>query len=95
MRRLAAALALIMIVSSVPAPGFLAVSSQLGPSLTLDLCHPLQSLERSPGTLIFARPAPPKIGFETVSRETIFHPAPVLKGKFVKEIDPPPPKFTC
>lgn len=93
MRQLAAAIAFIMMVSSVPAIGFVTVSGPSGPCFTLDLCHPIQSLERSPGTLTIARPAPPKLASENVSREISYQFTLILKGKFVKKLDPPPPKF--
>lgn len=94
LRHLAAAIAIVMMIASMPAIGVIVVANESGPSLTMDICHPLQSADRSPSVLLFARPAPPKIDYNDFSRETLWQLVPVLKGKVVVVPDSPPPELS-
>ena len=49
MRQMAAAMALVMMMASLPSIGVIVISDQSGPSISMDICHPLQSLESAPG----------------------------------------------
>jgi hypothetical protein len=93
MRQLAAAMALVMMIASLPSIGVIVISDRLGPTISMDICHPLQSLESSPGTVLVARPAQPEIGGRIVSHETLTQFVPVLKSKLAEAPDPPPPKL--
>ena len=45
MRQLAAAMALVMMMASLPSIGVIVISDRSGPSISMDICHPLQSLD--------------------------------------------------
>jgi hypothetical protein len=91
MRQLAAAMALVMMMASLPSIGLIVIADRNGPSISMDICHPLQSLDSAPAVLI-ARPAQPEMGTRTLSHETFAQFVPVLKSKFAETPDPPPPK---
>jgi hypothetical protein len=93
LRQLAAAMALVMMVASLPSIGVIVISDHSGPSLSLDVCHPLQSLDVSTGTVLIARPARPEFGERIFSAETFAQFVPILKTKFAESPDPPPPKL--
>jgi hypothetical protein len=93
-RQLAAAMALVMVMASLPSIGVIVISDRSGPSISMDICHPLQSLDSAPAVPI-ARPAQPASGMRIVSHETIAQFIPVLKCRFPKSPDPPPPKQFC
>jgi len=61
------------------------------PAYTLDICHPLQSLDHTMAAPVLALPAASArfvpLVFNKVA-ETVFHPV----NGFVADIDPPPPK---
>ena len=92
LRHIAAALAIAMMVACLPSIGMIVVADKSGPSLTMDVCHPLQTADHSPNGTIFARPAPQDFAYDNVSRETFFEIVPVLKGKIVLFPVPPPPE---
>jgi len=94
LRQLAAAIAFIMMIASLPSVGVIVVADKSGPSLTMDICHPLQAGDRSSTAVPLARPAPPIIASENVSREASRQLVPVLKGKIVVFPDSPPPKLS-
>ncbi len=48
MRQLAAAMALVMMMASLPSIGVIVISDRSGPTISMDICHPLQSLDSSP-----------------------------------------------
>jgi hypothetical protein len=93
MRQLAAAMALVMAIASLPSIGIIVISDRSGPSISLDICHPLSSLDVSTGTVLIARPARPEFGERFFSGESFAQSVPVLKSKFVESPDPPPPKL--
>jgi hypothetical protein len=93
MRQLATAMALVMMMASLPSIGVIVISDRSGPAISLDICHPLQSLETSSGTLLVARPALPALGAEIVPHETLTQFVPILKSKLAEAPDPPPPKL--
>jgi hypothetical protein len=93
MRQLAAAMALVMMIASLPSIGVIVISDSSGPSISMDICHPLQSLDSAPAVVLIARPAQPDVGTRILSHETIAQFVPVLKSKFAETPDPPPPKL--
>jgi len=93
MRQLAATMALVMMMASLPSIGVIIISDSSGPSISMDICHPLQSLETSAGAVLIARPASSGIGPKIVSHETVTQFVPVLKSKLADTPDPPPPKL--
>ena len=95
MRQLAATMALVMMMASLPSIGVIVISDRSGPSISMDICHPLQSLDSAPGTVPIARPAQPDIGARILSHETLSQFVPILKGKLTEAPDPPPPKLFC
>jgi hypothetical protein len=92
-RQLAAAIALVMLMASLPSIGVIVIADRSGPSISMDICHPLQSLDSSPGTVLIARPAQPEIGAKIPSHEALGQFVPVLKSKLTEAPDPPPPKL--
>src|SRR5580658_11086474 len=93
LRQLAAAMALVMMVASLPSIGVIVISDRSGPSISLDVCHPLPSLDVSTGTVLIARPARPEFGERIFSAEKFAQIVPILKSKFAESPDPPPPKL--
>ena len=51
MRQLAAAMALVMMMASLPSIGLIVIADRNGPSISMDICHPLQSLDSAPGDI--------------------------------------------
>jgi hypothetical protein len=94
-RQLAAAMALVMMMASLPSIGVIVISDRSGPSISMDICHPLQSLDSAPAVVPIARPAEPASGTRILSHETIAQFVPVLKCRFAEPPDPPPPKQFC
>jgi hypothetical protein len=92
MRQLAAATALVMMIASLPSIGVIFVSDNSGPSISMDICHPLQSLDSAPVIAPVARPAQTEISTKILSYEAPAQFVPVLKSKFAEAPDPPPPK---
>jgi len=92
MRQLAAAMALIVAIASLPSIGVIVIADRNGPSLTLDVCHPLQSLDTSSTVVLIARPAPPEINATIISPETLAELVPLAKDNPAETPDPPPPK---
>ncbi len=95
MRQIAAAMAFVMMMASLPSIGVIVISDRSGPCISMDICHPLQSLETSSGTVLVARPAQPGTGAKIVSQETVAQFVPILKSKLAEAPDPPPPKLFC
>jgi hypothetical protein len=93
MRQLAAAMALVMMMASLPSIGVIIIADRSGPCISMDICHPLQSLETSAGAVLIARPASSAIGTKIISREAVTQFVPVLKNKLADTPDPPPPKL--
>ncbi len=95
MRQIAAAMALVMMMASLPSIGVIIVADRSGPSISMDICHPLQSLETSSGTVLVARPARPELEAKIVSHESVAQFVSIPKSKFADAPDPPPPKLFC
>jgi hypothetical protein len=95
MRQLAAAMALVMMMASLPSIGVIVIADRSGPSISMDICHPLQSLDSAPATVPIARPARPASGTQVLSHETFSQFVPVMKCRFAESPDPPPPKQFC
>jgi hypothetical protein len=92
-RQLAGAMALVMMMASLPSIGVIVIADRSGPSISMDICHPLQSLDSAPATVPIARPARPASGTHILSHETLAQFVPVLKCRFAESPDPPPPKL--
>jgi len=92
MRQLAAAMALVMMMASLPTIGVIVIADRTGPCLSLDVCHPLQSMESSSSLILIARPRPPEIVARIVSPETFAEFVPLRKDNLADTPDPPPPK---
>lgn len=95
MRQLAAAMALVMMIASLPAIGVIVIADRSGPSISLDICHPLQSMDSSTNLVLIARPAPPEIDATIVSREMFAEFVLIPKDNLADAPDPPPPKQFC
>jgi hypothetical protein len=93
MRQLAAAMAFVVLAASLPSIGVIIISDRSGPSISMDICHPLQSLDSSPSVISIARPAQPDTGGRILSHEALALFVPVLKSKLTEAPDPPPPKL--
>ena len=93
LRQLAVAMALVMMIASLPSIGVIVISDRSGPSISLDVCHPLQSLDVSTGTALIARPAQPETSARILSHEMSAQFVPILKCRFEESPDPPPPKL--
>jgi hypothetical protein len=91
MRQIAAAIALVIAIASLPSIGLIVIADRNGPSITLDLCHPLQSLDTSSSLVLIARPASPEIDAMIASRENLSEVTP-LPDKLSDAPDSPPPK---
>ena len=72
--------------------GVIVIADRGGPSLSLDVCHPLQSLDTSCSLILIARPAPPEIDATIVSHETFPEFIQLAKDSLAETPDPPPPK---
>jgi hypothetical protein len=85
-------MAFVMMAASLPSIGVIVISDRPGPTISMDICHPLQSFDSSPNVVLVARPAPPETGAKVLSRETLAQFVPILKSKLTEVPDPPPPK---
>lgn len=92
LRQIAAAVALAMLTASLPATGVIVVADRSGPCFTLDICHPLQSLDRVPDAIAIARPAPPASLSFPARWEPAVEPVAAKPAGFAAAPDPPPPK---
>jgi hypothetical protein len=95
MRQVAAAMAFVMMIASLPSLGVIVISDRSGPTISLDICHPLQWLDSSPTIVPLARPAQPEVGAQKVFHETAAQSVPILRSKLSEAPDPPPPKQFC
>jgi hypothetical protein len=94
-RQIAAAMALVMMIATLPSIGVIVISDRSGPSISMDICHPLQSLDSGPAVVPIARPAQPASGTKILSYEVAAQFVPILNSKFADTPDPPPPKMFC
>jgi hypothetical protein len=95
LRQLAAAMAIVMMISSLPTIGVIVIADNSGPTISMDICHPLQSLGTSTGAVPLARPAMPEFGAKILANETATQPVQVAIDRFAETPDPPPPKSFC
>lgn len=95
MRQLAAAMAFVMMMASLPSIGVIVISDRSGPTISMDICHPLQSLDSAPSAVPIARPAQPATGVRILSHERLAQLVPILESKPAEAPDPPPPKLFC
>ncbi|HYL59108.1 MAG TPA: hypothetical protein VEU51_09565 [Candidatus Acidoferrales bacterium] len=92
-RRLAAAMAILMTLASLPSIGVIVVADSSVPSIALDVCHPLQSLDQSTTSIVVARPATPALIAREGSSESFFDFVLLPKGKSADAPEAPPPKI--
>jgi hypothetical protein len=92
-RRIAAAMAVVMTLASLPSIGVVVVADRSGPCIRLDVCHPLQSLDQSANPIVIARPATAESVERNLSRESVSDLVPLLKGKLADAPEAPPPKI--
>jgi len=95
MRQLAAAMAFVMMIASLPSIGVIVIADPSGPSISMDICHPLQSLDTSTSAVSIARPAQHQICAKISSHETIAQFVPILKSKLSEDPDSPPPRHAA
>jgi hypothetical protein len=86
-------MAFVMLIASVPAVGVIVVSDRSGPSISMDICHPLQLLDRAPAVVPIARPAQSNIGANLSFLEALVRLIPTAKTRLAEAPDPPPPKL--
>jgi len=82
-------------IANLPSIGVVVIPDRSGPTISLDVCHPLQSLDTSSNVILIARPSQPETGAEILSHKTLTQFVPILKSKFAETPDPPPPKQFC
>lgn len=92
LRHLAAAMALVMTVASLPSIGVIVFADRSEPCISMDICHPLQGLDQSPSVVQIARPAPPDFGATKFPGDAMADCAPIMKVEFAEAPDPPPPR---
>jgi hypothetical protein len=92
MRQLAAAMAFVMMMATLPSIGVIIIADRSGPTISMDICHPVQTLDSAPGIAQIARPAQPGIDARVLSPERFAQFVPILKSKLAEAPDPPPPK---
>ena len=85
-------LAVVLMLGSVqPLLGVVIYQRDSQPVFTLNICHPLQSLDESPNVSLTPPASKGQIVF--VSFERIFEPISLSVIEFIPDIDPPPPKL--
>lgn len=88
-------MAVAMMMASLPAISVIVVADCSGPNISLDVCHPIQSMDTSSNLVLIARPAPPEIGATIIPRETFAEFAPRPRYYDLADTpDPPPPKIS-
>ena len=88
-------MAVVMMIASLPTIGVIIVADRSGPTISLDICHPIQSLGASTSSVPIARPAQPELGATILSHQTLAQFVPILKSKPAETPDPPPPRLFC
>jgi hypothetical protein len=81
----------LMLGSVQPLLGVVIYQHDSQPEFTLNICHPLQSLDESPNVSLTPRTSTGQIVF--VGFERIFEPISLSVIEFIPDIDPPPPKL--
>lgn len=92
LRHLAAAMALVMTLASMPSIGVIVFADRSEPCISMDICHPLQGLDQSPSVVQVARPAPPDFGATIFPGAAMADRVPILEVEFAEAPDPPPPR---
>lgn len=85
-------LAVVLMLGTVqPLLGVVIFQQDSQPAFTLNICHPLQSLDESPNVSV----TPPASTGQPVfiNFERIFEPISPSVIEFIPDIDPPPPKL--
>jgi hypothetical protein len=90
-----ALLAVVLMLGSVqPLLGVVIYQQDSQPAFTLNICHPLQSLDESPNVSL----TPPAImpgQIVPIDFGRIFEPIYLSALEFIPDIDPPPPKLAA
>ena len=87
-------LAVVLMLGSVqPLLGVILYQQDSQPAFTLNICHPLQSLNESPNVSLTPPASTGQIVF--VSFERIFESIFLSVIEFISDIDPPPPKLAA
>ncbi len=92
LRDLSLIVAIVMLLTSVPSnPGFVVVSGPSRPELTVNICQPIQMLDRVSNTLL-ARPATvlPEFSLRALGSTAVKETVRLVDGKVAP--DTPPPK---
>ncbi len=85
-------LAVVLMLGSVqPLLGVVIYQQDSQPAFTLNICHPLQSLDESPNVSLTPPASTGQIVF--LNFERVFEPASLSVIEFISDIDPPPPKL--
>ena len=80
-----------MLGSVQPLLGVVIFQRDSQPAFTLNICHPLQSLDESPNVPLTPPASTGQVVFLNVER--IFEPVSLSVIEFISDIDPPPPKL--
>lgn len=94
-RDICAAMAIVMVLASLPAVGVVFVRAAGAPCLTLNICHPLQSAFPASTAVPLARPAALA---SVITRFEYPAAAPLAQApvtRFSSKPDPPPPKISA
>ncbi len=87
-------LAVVLMLGSVqPLFGVAIYQQDSQPAFTLNICHPLQSLDESPNVLSLTPPAIVLGQIVPIDFERSFEPIALSVIEFIPDIDPPPPKL--
>ena len=81
----------LMLGSVQPLLGLVIYQRDSQPAFTLNICHPLQSLDESPNVSLTPPASTGQIVFLNSGR--IFEPISLFVIEFIPDIDPPPPKL--
>jgi hypothetical protein len=92
LRHLAAAMALVMTLASLPSIGVIVFADRSEPCISMDICHPLHGLDQSPSVAQVARPAPPDFGATIFPGDAMADCVPIVEVEFAEAPDPPPPR---
>jgi hypothetical protein len=85
-------LAVVLMLGSLqPLLGVVIFQQDSQPAFTLNICHPLQSLDESPNVSLTPPASTEQIVF--INFERIFEPICLSVIEFISDIDPPPPKL--
>ena len=92
LRALSSILAIALLIAGAPSTaGLVLFAGPNHPQLTIDLCHPVQSIDRA-ANILLARPAPTTIEHALGNLATVTAEAPLRIDSYISGPEPPPPK---